>query len=125
MIPNELQPLANHLSQSTLFAAPSGLLVLAFRNNRAEIRYCLWLAASVKFLVPFSILVTLGSYFGQYSAAAPTSQGFSFIIEQVNHPFTRTIPATTVAAGQSLVNTLMSSILGAISGVSKLAIDEK
>jgi bla regulator protein BlaR1 len=114
MIPNELQPLANHLWQSTLFVAATGLLVLAFRNNRAEIRYCLWLAASVKFLVPCSILVTLGSYFGHYSAAAPTSQGFSFIIEQLNHPFTRTIPATTVAAGQPLVTTLMPSICGAI-----------
>lgn len=114
MIPNELQPLANHVWQSTLFAAATGLLVRAFRNNRAEIRYYLWLAASVKFLVPFSILVTLGSYFGKHSAAAPASPGFSFLIEQVNHPFTRTMPATSAAAGEPLVSTAMPAILGAL-----------
>jgi len=48
-----LQSLANHLWQSTVFAAVAGLLALALRNNRAQVRYWLWLAASVKFLIPF------------------------------------------------------------------------
>jgi bla regulator protein BlaR1 len=50
MIPSPLQPVANHLWQSTLFAAAAGLLTLAFRKNPAQTRYRLWLAASVKFL---------------------------------------------------------------------------
>ena len=58
MIPSQLEPLANHLWQSTLFAAVASLLTLALRKNRAQTRYWLWLAATVKFLVPFSILVT-------------------------------------------------------------------
>jgi hypothetical protein len=41
MIPSQLQPLANHLLQSTLFAALAGLLTLALRQSRAQIRYCL------------------------------------------------------------------------------------
>ena len=53
--------LGNHLWQSTLFACVIALLMLALRNNRAQIRYCLWLAASLKFLVPFSLLVGIGS----------------------------------------------------------------
>ena len=29
----------NHVWQSTLYAAAAGLLTLAFRNNRAQVRY--------------------------------------------------------------------------------------
>ena len=53
--------LANHLWQSTLFACAIGLLTLALRKNRAAVRHGLWLAASVKFLLPLSLLVGLGS----------------------------------------------------------------
>ncbi len=45
----------NHLWQSTLFAVAAGLLTLALRKNHARARYWLWLAASLKFLVPFSL----------------------------------------------------------------------
>jgi hypothetical protein len=48
---------ANHLWQSTIFAAAAAVLTLALRKNHARTRYWLWLAASVKFLVPFSLLV--------------------------------------------------------------------
>ena len=56
--------LANHLWQSTLFAAGMGLMTLAFRRNAAAVRHALWLAASIKFLVPFAALMTLGSHLG-------------------------------------------------------------
>jgi uncharacterized protein (TIGR03435 family) len=46
----------HHLWQSTLFAVCAGLLTLGFRRNRARIRYWLWFAASIKFLIPFSII---------------------------------------------------------------------
>lgn len=53
--------LANHLWQSTLFAAAVACVAFELRRNEAKTRYWLWLAASVKFLVPFSLLVTLGT----------------------------------------------------------------
>ena len=56
-----ISELANHLWQSTLFACVMGLLTLMLRSNRAAVRHALWLAASVKFLVPFSLLIGLGS----------------------------------------------------------------
>jgi beta-lactamase regulating signal transducer with metallopeptidase domain len=52
--------LLNHLWQSTLFALAVGGLTLLFRNNGAAVRHGLWLAASVKFLLPFSLLAGLG-----------------------------------------------------------------
>ena len=87
MIPSALLPIANHLWQSTLFAIVAGLLTLGLRKNRAHARYCLWLAASAKFLVPFSLLVFAGSHLGRHTAAAPASSRIPVLIEQVNEPF--------------------------------------
>src|SRR5215831_2993697 len=56
--------LANHLWQSTLFVALMGLLVVILRRNRASLRYWMWMAASIKFLVPFSLLVAFGDKIG-------------------------------------------------------------
>ena len=70
MIPAYLSPLANHLWQSTLFTAVAGILTIALRKNRARVRYWLWLTASVKFLVPFSLLVSMGSQFDWRTAPA-------------------------------------------------------
>jgi bla regulator protein BlaR1 len=66
MIPDNLSAigsaLADHLWQSTLFAVLVGFLTLALRKNRARVRYRLWLVASVKFLIPFSLLIGLGGH---------------------------------------------------------------
>jgi bla regulator protein blaR1 len=56
-----INELTNHLWQSTLFAVAAGLLTLAFRQNRAQVRYWLWFAASMKFLMPLWLLISLGS----------------------------------------------------------------
>jgi len=106
MIPSAFQPLANHLWQSTLFAAMAGLLTLALRNNRAQTRYWLWLAASVKFLIPFSLLVDIGGRFGWHAAPAITSPSLSNVIEQASQPFTARSPVATiqVVAEASSVN---------------------
>lgn len=47
--------LANHLWQSTVFAAAVALATMAMRRNSARLRYWLWLAASLKFLIPFFV----------------------------------------------------------------------
>ena len=52
--------LANHLWQSTAFLAAVWLLTLVLRRNEARMRSSLWLAASAKFLLPFSLLTALG-----------------------------------------------------------------
>ena len=87
MILSQLQPLANHLWQSTLFAGAIGLAVLALRRYGPQARYVLWLAASAKFLLPFSILARTGSWFGQHTNV-PVLPPISLVIQQVNEPFT-------------------------------------
>jgi uncharacterized protein (TIGR03435 family) len=77
-----------HLWQSTLFAGAAGLLTLALRKNQARARYWLWLAASAKFLIPFSWLVALGSSIEWPSSTGATA-GISQVIEDVSQPLMR------------------------------------
>ncbi len=65
--------IANHLWQSTAFAAAVALLTLALRGNRARTRHWVWMAASLKFLVPFAILAALGSQAGSRTAVRPAA----------------------------------------------------
>jgi uncharacterized protein (TIGR03435 family) len=106
----QLQAVANHLWQSTVFAAVAGLLTLALRKNRAAARYWLWLAASVKFLVPFLVFATLGSHFGPREPARITPP-IATAIEQVSLPFTALSPAANVALPHSSSAGLFSAVL--------------
>jgi len=70
-----ISAVANHLWQSTLFACAIGLLTVLCKSNRAAVRHGLWLAASAKFLLPFSLLIGLGSRMEWQKAAAINSPG--------------------------------------------------
>lgn len=63
MMASALVPVMAHLWQSTLFACIAALLTLALRRNHARVRCWVWLAASYKFLIPFSWLVSIGGLF--------------------------------------------------------------
>lgn len=89
--------LGNHLWQSTLFALGAGLLAWTLRRNQARARYWLWLAASVKFLVPFSALVAIGSRLSWSPALGGSNNGFYFVIEGFIRPFPQA-PATQSAS---------------------------
>ncbi len=52
--------LLNHLWQSTLFAITAWMLTLVLKDYSARTRYWVWFAASVKFLIPFAVLLQLG-----------------------------------------------------------------
>jgi bla regulator protein BlaR1 len=56
-----LNELGNHLWQSTIFVAAVAVASFAVRKNHARLRYWLWLAASIKFLIPFSLLISIGA----------------------------------------------------------------
>lgn len=87
MIP--LIPLANHLWQSTLFAAIIALLTLALRYNPARTRHALWMIAGVKFLIPFSLLTTLAGQIEWTHAAAAAQPHFAVsAITGIRQPFT-------------------------------------
>jgi beta-lactamase regulating signal transducer with metallopeptidase domain len=64
--------LLDHLFESTLVAMLLAVLTLCFANNRASVRYGLWFAASIKFLVPFSLIVAAGESLRWETAPAVT-----------------------------------------------------
>src|SRR5579863_7273288 len=98
MIPAAFIPLASHLWQSTLFAVALGLLTLALRPNRARVRYSLWLAASYKFLLPFSWLVSFGNHFQWRAAPAIVPSTFTAVAEVASPPiFLSELPAVRPA----------------------------
>jgi len=107
MIPKYLQvmwtavapALGDHLWQSTLFAVAAGLLTLLLQNNYARARYWLWLAASLKFLIPFSLLVGIGTHLAWSRGPAGTNVGLYFAMEEVAQPFTQ----TTMPAGSGVL----------------------
>jgi beta-lactamase regulating signal transducer with metallopeptidase domain len=89
--------LLDHLWQSTLFATLAGLITLMLRHNQARLRYRLWLAASLKFLFPFSILMALGGAFAPHMPAGAMA-GFQFVqrfqfVQQSVRPFAVSLPA--------------------------------
>ncbi len=86
----------NHLWQSTLFAVVAGLLTLLLRKNHARARDALWLAASLKFLIPFSLLVSfsshvIGSDLGWSRVAGQTKAEFYFAMDEFSQPFTQPV----------------------------------
>ena len=92
---NSVAPaIANHLWQSTLVAVSAGILTLALRKHHARARYWLWLAASLKFLVPFSVLVALGrSLAWPRSAIIGAQPDLYFVAGEITQPFApRTLP---------------------------------
>jgi bla regulator protein BlaR1 len=91
-------PLADHLWQSTVFAAAVWLLTLLLRKSRARIRYGLWLTASAKLLLPFSLLVSMGSLLPQRTKALSPAQtplyaGFYASGDAMSQPFANLRPA--------------------------------
>ena len=67
--------LVDHLWQSTLFVGAAWLLTLVLRKNRAQVRYWVWFTASAKFLIPFSLLVGLGTLAPRHSAPLSKQDG--------------------------------------------------
>jgi bla regulator protein blaR1 len=114
--------MANHLWQSTLFVIVAGLLTLLLRKNQARTRYWLWLAASVKFLIPFSLLVVIGSHLASAGSSAGMKPAFYVAFEEVSQPFAHSLrhstmrsvsPAATSTTLPTLIH-LLPAILAAV-----------
>jgi uncharacterized protein (TIGR03435 family) len=96
MIANSLQmvwtagmrELCNHLWQSTVFAGIVLLLTLALRRYQARMRYWLWMAASVKLLIPFSLLAAVVSHLQWITRANDSQTGPFTAMHQMSQPFT-------------------------------------
>src|SRR5512140_196312 len=120
MIDTLIYSASSHLVQSTLFAGAVALLTLAFRANRAKVRFWLWLSASLKFLIPFALLSIAGSHIRAWAPASSlegigaTLPTFSFAEESFRHSSPDTSWGLASSAGASSIDptTLDQVIVG-------------
>jgi bla regulator protein blaR1 len=91
----------NHLWQSTLFAAVAAMMTLALRKNQARIRYRLWLAASLKFLIPFSLLISLGGHLARPRHSTSLRSDFYSVAQEIGQPFTGTAGPNVVPVARA------------------------
>jgi bla regulator protein blaR1 len=77
---------ANHLWQTTLFAVVATLFAFAFRRRPARVRHAIWLAASLKFLVPFAALVEIGNQVAPRNPPVVVSRTVTTAIADVTAP---------------------------------------
>jgi uncharacterized protein (TIGR03435 family) len=117
--------LVNHLWQSTAFAAALGVLTLTMRENKARVRYWLWMSASLKFLLPFVLLVSLGSHLAQPRpiASEQSVQNISALyaaVNQIGQPATPYQPIASVHTASMQIahsfslRSILPELLGAI-----------
>lgn len=91
--------LVNHLWQSTVVAAMAWVLTLALRKNHARVRYWVWLGASLKFLLPFSLLIAAGEWIRSLLAAPALNRpGVAEAMVQIAQPFSGTVVAEGAVA---------------------------
>ena len=79
--------MANHLWQSTLFVVLAAILAFVLRKNQGRVRYWVWLTASLKFLIPFSLLIALGSHLARPKASTPAQAVVYSAVEDFSQPF--------------------------------------
>jgi len=91
--------LLDHLWQSTLFALPLGALTLLLRRHAAAVRFWLWFAASVKFLVPFSVLMALGAVLALPGVSVLPDGPTLEVLQDTAAPFTNAPAASIVPDG--------------------------
>ncbi len=102
--------LIDHLWQSSLFAVCVGLLTLLLRKEAASVRYWIWFAASVKFLIPFSLLAMIGTQSGWHPMPVAMQNPFAHSAQQV--AATLIAPAATiVSAGSADAGLLRLAVL--------------
>jgi len=82
-----LVSIINHLWQSTLVVLLALLLSWVLRRNQARARYWVWMAASMKLLVPFSLLVAIGERLRPAAASPAESLQFASAIVNMAQPF--------------------------------------
>jgi len=123
--------LMNHLWQSTLFVLAAAITAAALRKNGAHIRHGVWVIASLKFLAPFSLLMSVGSALPSFTPAAAViadtttaaAPALPLAVDRFAQPFTSDDfgSTTTIRATASTAN-WTPMVLLAIWGIGLLAV---
>jgi len=94
--------LLDHLWQSSFCVCGAGVLSLALHRNGANVRFWLWFAASVKFLIPFAAVTALGAFL-LTPILPPMSAPAVFLMKPLAQPFSAKAAALTAAPATAAV----------------------
>src|SRR5215471_10483959 len=94
-----------HLWQSSLFAGLAWALTTALRRNGAHVRYWIWFAASLKFLIPFALLVRAGSLIQWHMTVPEYQHSWIATAEQFSQPVLLFPASATTVAVAGIGNT--------------------
>ena len=103
--------LENHLWQSTVFGCLVAIAMLMLRRNRAAVRHGLWMAASVKFLVPFSVLAGLAAHV-EWQKPHPAVKPRPWVVERISQPFAAPETALLLASVPTAPDRLPAILFG-------------
>ena len=109
--------LINHLWQSTTIVLVAWLLTLLLRTNPARVRYAIWMTASIKFLVPFTFLSSLGAHWAIPNPSPQAGPSIYAIVEDFGQPFHRANapgPLAPIVSSPSHSIQLTSSLFAAV-----------
>lgn len=100
--------LTDHLWQSTIFVIAAALLAAALRKNAAEVRHRIWLVASLKFLVPLSLLMSVGAALPvattPVTPVAPEAvPDLSLAVDRITQPFASEAVFSIAAAPETVI----------------------
>jgi uncharacterized protein (TIGR03435 family) len=80
-----------------MFAALVWAVTVAFERHHARVRYWLWMAASVKFLVPFAALVTVGEWLA-WESPIHVRPDMPAVVTVLGQPFSPLAPAAIASS---------------------------
>jgi bla regulator protein BlaR1 len=90
--------IVDHVWQSTWFAFAAWIFARCLRKDLAQVRCCIWLAASIKFLFPFALLSWIG---GQFIVAIDDRTMLLPIVKHVASPLTSAAAAISQVSARS------------------------
>jgi beta-lactamase regulating signal transducer with metallopeptidase domain len=108
----DLSFVLTHLWQSTFCVFAASLLTLALKNNRASARYWVWLAASVKFLIPFSLLVSAGSELGSRMLPSREQPQVFSVMEEISRPLMLSNPTPMLSGSVHTFHPVLGFLFG-------------
>ena len=120
MMTEILPSVGNHLWQSTIFAICVSALALALGRVPARARFWLWFAAMLKFLIPFSLLLSLGNALApRHTSGTELQPAPYFQVDAVSQPFTYAPPVLSVATktavqGNALLEERIFLVIGLV-----------
>ncbi len=92
--------LVNHLWQTTGVAVVVCAMAMMLRRNQAKLRFRLWLLASLKFLLPFSLLMAAGQHLRPAMVEPVQSRVVSGLVRQVVQPYQQAVVAQTYGGAE-------------------------